>query len=58
MIHNALCEIIDRLIHDGLTETEAISLVGRMLQEEIPGCIEVEVLESEKTFDPGRCYQA
>ncbi|MBR0399184.1 MAG: hypothetical protein IJI10_13140 [Eubacterium sp.] len=57
MINSALCEIIDRLIYDsGMTETEAICLVGRMLQEEIPGCI--EVLESEKSFDLGNCFQA
>lgn len=37
MVHDALLEIIDRLISDsGMSETEAICLVGRMLQEEIP----------------------
>ena len=34
MLHDAMCEIIDRLIYDsGMTEAEAISLVGRMLEE-------------------------
>ena len=37
MPHDALCEIIDRLVRDsGMTETEAILLVGSMIDEEMP----------------------
>lgn len=39
MRERALTEIIDRLIYDsGLTEQEAIFLLGRMLLEDFPSC--------------------
>ena len=37
MLHDAMCEVIDRLIEDsGMTEEEAFDLVGQMLEEEAP----------------------
>lgn len=46
MLHAAMCEVIDRLIYDsGLSEAEAILLVGRLLEEEFPFI--ADVLESD-----------
>ena len=37
MIHDSLCTLIDCLVYDsGMTETEVISLIGRVIQEELP----------------------
>ena len=37
MMHDSLCTLIDCLVYDsGMTETEAISLIGRVIQEELP----------------------
>lgn len=56
MIHDALCEIIDRLIQDsGMSENEAFCLLGKLFLEEIPGCIEMlEAPEDEQPADPFR----
>lgn len=53
MIHDALCEIIDRLIQDsGMSENEAFCLLGKLFLEELPGCIEMlEASENERSVD-------
>lgn len=54
MISNrALTEIIDRLIYgSGLTELEAIFLIGRMLLEDFPSCInDVNAAEDAQRTD-------
>ena len=48
--HEALCKVIDHLIDDsGFTETEAIMLVGQLLEEEGPNI--AKLLESDSDMD-------
>lgn len=53
MTDKALAEILDRLIYDsGLTELEAIFLIGRMLLEDFPSCInDVNAAEDAQRTD-------
>ena len=41
MEHAALMEVVDRLIHSGLNESEALLMVGRLLYEEAEDFIKV-----------------
>lgn len=57
MMHDAMCEIIDRLIYySGMSETEAICLVGKMLQQETPNC--ADLLESAERLDDDYSFRS